>query len=411
MKLNVRRIYISGTYVIVALFFASGCTKKVPTVNPDKIRGSALQDKLKKEADEAAAAQVPTDKLPEPAPEDSHPSPIAIPAPVLTPKPKLEPVPPAQASTPEPELSPVATTPAPAPKPAPTPISIFENCVHEKSVAVIGVLEKSSASAIKPSQLSAARKAIAEACLAKFEDKKVKSELEKFNIVIVLVDEALKRFPRHDDSIKFFKAIEDNATYTRDQKDRIYSVYGSGGEIETSGIQFFGKLEKVKSSSNVISYRVTSAIGSWATRIFFSEGQIGKNKTLDLKTVTNPNIRFTFDFSANQKGSYLLMISDGTTKVVANVIFKLGDLKALRDGKQVTVTLTSDAWYKVQEAHLRNLIADQAKDLMSMPFALDRRQKDLNLVRTCNLKEESIACTDPDYSISALVKIATTPSK
>lgn len=420
MKLNVRSISLNCTFLIASLVIASGCTKKVPVVNPDKIRGSALQEKLKEEAEEAAQAAAETDagKLPEPSHDDS-PSiarPIErtpTPGRVLTPKPVAE-----QLTATEEEKAPtlpVAETPKPPTaisKPVvSTPVTLFEKCAENKAVAIIGALEHVRAAGVKPSQLSATRKALFDFCTHDIQDKSIKAELEKTDLIPLIVDETLKRFPENEDAVKFFKAIEDKTTYPREQKEKIYAVYGSGGEIATTGVQFFGKLDASKSTSNVISYNVTSVLGSWSTRIFVKDGNIGKSQNTDLKSIAKPNIRFTFDFSPSEKNVYQLTISDGAAKVTANVSFKVGDLKTLRERKQVTVTLTSETWYKVQEAHLRNLIADQAKDLISMPFALDRKQKDMHLVRTCNLKEESIACTDPDYSISAIVKTSSAPAK
>ena len=416
MKPNVRSISLNCTFLIASLVIASGCTKKTPIVNPDKIRGSALQEKLKAEAEQGPQAAAATDgaDLPDPLPDDSSVTKRPIertptPGPLLPPKTEDEP---ATISKPvqhtEPELPPVVTAPMTQPE---TPASAFEKCIEDKTTPLISTLEHVKSAGIKPSQLSATRKALFDFCAQDIQDKATKAELERINFVSIMTEEALKRFPEQQDSIKFFKTIEDNPTYAREQKEKIYAVYGSGGEITTAGVQFFGKLDASKSTANVISYTITSALGSWSTRTFVNDGHIGRSQNTDLKSITRPNIRFTFDFSPTEKNMYLLTISDGTAKIVANVSFKVGDLKALRDRKQVTVTLTSDSWYKVQEAHLRNLITDQAKDLISMPFALDRKQKDMNLVRTCNLKEESIACTDPDYSINAIVKTSSVSAK
>lgn len=408
MKLNVRLIRLNCTFLIASLVIASGCTKKVPVVNPDKIRGSALQEKLKEEAEEAAqsAAEADGGDLPDPLPDDSSETKRPIertptPGPLLPPKTKAEPAT-------EPELPPVVPAPMASLE---TPTSVFEKCIHNKVTPLIDALEHVKAAGIKPSQLSATRNALFEFCTQEIQDKSIKADLERINLVSMITEQALNRFPEHQDSIKFFKAIEDNPTYAREQKEKIYAVYGSGGEITTAGVQFFGKLDASKSTAHVISYTVTSALGLWSTRTFVKDGQIGRSQKTDLKSIAKPNIRLTFDFSPTEKNLHLLTISDGAAKIIANVAFKVGDLKALRDRKQVTVTLTSDSWYKVQEAHLRNLIADQAKDLITMPFALDRKQKDMNLVRTCNLKEESIACTDPDYSINAIVKTSSVSVK
>ena len=93
MKPNVRSISLNCTFLIASLVIASGCTKKTPIVNPDKIRGSALQEKLKAEAEQGPQAAAATDgaDLPDPLPDDSSVTKRPIertptPGPLLPPK-------------------------------------------------------------------------------------------------------------------------------------------------------------------------------------------------------------------------------------------------------------------------------------------------------------------------------------
>lgn len=279
----------------------------------------------------------------------------------------------------------------------------FGKCLTDNVVTVVSTLKAIAPREPTPSNFLTIKNLLLNMCVLKLGDKAKDLDVTHFETSKIIVTEAMRSFPQFEPIIKFFNVIEANPAIAQEQKENIYKSYGSGGEISSKDVHFYGKLEGSKSSPNVISYLITSATGTSTTRVFTSNKEI-KKTVADLRSSPKTTNRYTFDFSPTQNNAYTLNISNGEAKIVVNVTFVKGDIKTLRERKAVTVALTSESWSKVQEEHLRQLISSEAKELMSMPFSLEREQTNMTLVRTCSLDADNIACTDPDFTSRAVVK-------
>tara|TARA_B110001454_G_scaffold219099_1_gene249894 strand:+ start:1071 stop:2288 length:1218 start_codon:yes stop_codon:yes gene_type:complete len=303
----------------------------------------------------------------------------------------------------QPEKPTASTATEPTAPTADATTSQFEKCLQEKSSAIVATLKAIEPREPTPSNFLSLKDLLLKSCESKLENKANSPDSYQLEASKLIASETLKAFPKYEPIVKFFNAIENNTTLTPEQKENIYKYYGSGGEISSKDIHFYGKLEGSKASPNVISYLITSATGTRTTRVFTNNKEIKKTVT-DLKSSPKTTNRYTFDFSPTQNNTYTLNISNGEAKLVVNVTFIKGDIKTLRERKAVIVALTAESWSKVQEEHLRRLISSEAKELISMPFALEREQTNMALVRTCSLDADYIACTDPDFTSRAVVK-------
>lgn len=395
--------------LLFSLLTLNGCAKKKSPLRAERTNPPLTQP-----------TPIPEDAKPQPS--DSAPSPIPLPEPSVA---TSQPVTADTSGTKPPITGPIKTQPVPTPSSEnpeqtttsnsqPTkiendPLTLFENCLHENvNVAMDGIKAKPPRK-IVPGDLLAAKNFIIKFCHLKLDDQMKDLDIGRINVAKIVVLEALRLLPEYEDIIKFFNATEDNTNFSSEQKAKIYEAYGSGGEIISKNIQFFGTMEAAKTSAHVVAYAITHATGTRTTRVFTGAQDIRKT-VLELKNTPKPNNRYTFDFSPNPRNTYLLTISDGSAKIVANVTFIKGDIKALREHETVTVALTVESWSRVQEEHLRRLLFTEAKELLSMPFSLERDQKDMSLVRTCNLSADGIACSDPDYTSRAIVRMSATKS-
>lgn len=216
-----------------------------------------------------------------------------------------------------------------------------------------------------------------------------------------------KAFPNSEYVAEVFLAIEASNLSAADKKKLYTSVSGrSGVEIESKGVQFFGPLDKAKTSATVISYTINRFTGSVKNTVI----KDGKTDavTINLKNAPQPNERYIFDFSAAENGYFPLHIGDGETKITVFFKFMKGNLEDLKAGKTVTIILSLDSWGQVIEEEMRKLLASKAKELLEKGFDLAKDPKNSILVRTCNLNANSIACTDPDYKSSATVSLEET---
>lgn len=366
MKTRIQLIYLLSA----SLLLLSGCTKKNTSMTRDK-------------KEKAAAAQKAADNNTDSKADSITPTPAPLEAPVT----KIETI------TGDDSLS----------TPSNKTTLVFEKCLQDNAPTVVSTLKFIAPREPTPSTFLTIKNTLLKMCEWKFGDKAHAIDFTQFDTSKTVATEAMRSFPNFEPIIKFFKAIESNPAMASEQKENIYKAYGSGGEISSKDIRFYGKLEGSKASPNVISYLITSATGTRTTRVFTSNKEIKKTVT-DLKSAPKTTNRYTFDFTPTQNSTYTLNISNGEAKVVVNVTFVKGDIKTLRERKVVTVALTSESWSKVQEEHLRGLISSEAKDLISMPFSIEREQSNMSLVRTCSLDADNIACTDPDFTSRAVVK-------
>lgn len=403
----------------ILVFAFSACTKKNTSSNPAKKDAAAtkLTDQTKKDLNNSNTSPTP---LPEPIVDEDQNQPASdvTPEPTDSAEPTASPKP--APTTAEPELPPVVVKPpatssqptGPSSAPvvlAPTPTtegdakSVFKSCLEDNIETLVGTIKAKAPREPAPADFVAIKNTLIQLCQNKLGEKAKDVDMIQMNVSKMIVLESLRKFPSYEGIIKFFNAIEDNTSFSVEQKNKIYSAYGSGGEITSKGLQFFGKIEGSKASPNAISYAITNASGTRTLRVFTGTQEI-KKTVLDLKTAPKTNNRYIFDFTANAKNIYVLTISDGESKISTNVSFIKGDVKALREHQTVTVALTLESWSKVQEEHLRRLISKEAKDLITMPFSLEREQQNMALVRTCSLNAENIACSDPDFVSRAIVK-------
>ncbi len=416
MKTRIQLIHLLSASILLL----SGCTKKNTSMTPEKKAAAAAQKAAdtKKDTKPQTPAPAPLETpVAQPAPSkgeaetatpvaDSQPVTIDDSSSTQTESTASVPI----AVTNPPVSAPAATTPNPTPTAESAGLAAaddvptnFEKCLTDNVVAAVSTLKAIAPREPTPSNFLTIKNLLLKMCALKLGEKAKDLDLNQFETSKIIVTEAMRSFPQFEPTVKFFNVIEANPAIAQEQKENIYKSYGSGGEISSKDIHFYGKLEGSKASPNVISYLITSATGTRTTRVFTASKEIKKTVS-DLKSSPKTTNRYTFDFTPTQNNTYGLNISNGEAKIVVSVTFVKGDIKTLRERKAVTVALTSESWSKVQEEHLRRLISSEAKELISMPFSLEREQTNMALVRTCSLDADNIACTDPDFTSRAVVK-------
>ncbi|MBL7542261.1 MAG: hypothetical protein JNL11_00525 [Bdellovibrionaceae bacterium] len=390
------------TLLTILVFVLNACTKK-------KSAGTKTPSPVVKNTDDGITAQLP---LPAPSKDDRDDSITnADPQRTPTPGPTLNPANPDQTtespaehdttvdgSIKEAPPAPNASTTTSADQKKATDLAAFQNCTSEKIENLMSIAKQKRPAGLQgPKMLTLFFTNTKYACGGYYS---YNEEVEDI-ILAKLVESTLKHFPDSGQLVSFFTEVETNVrnkTMSEEQRNLIYDSFGSGVELESSGVQFFGSLEASKVSADSISFSFNRFTGQQTTRLFIDYEQT-KSNTLDLKDTSTSTLRFVFDFSAKKGNLYKLVIMDGDTKIETyfDFVSGKGDMKKLRAGELVTISFAHDSWTSVIAHQLKKLVLAKSPQLANRPLSYTRTQTNNALSRTCTFNDQTIACTDPDY--------------
>jgi hypothetical protein len=284
-------------------------------------------------------------------------------------------------------------------KSGPADVAAFEKCVIDDSLDYLEKLKKANKDAPKISMLLSSWQELA---INKCRKKLYIDDSVPFNGSSKVAEKALSLFPNEKAQIQIYSVIESKKLPAA-QKEILYKILNSGVEVTAKNVKYSGVLENLGAASDKVSFLINNYSGSIKTRVY-GAGKDKKNIEFALGKTPKSEIRYVFDFSTKPDGIYPLSIIDGTTKTETVVKIVKGDLKMLKEKKEITVILSTDSWTSVLANQLKNIIGIHAPEFTNTPLTYSQEQKEQG-VRTCSINGGGISCSDPDY----ITRVTVTP--
>ncbi len=277
--------------------------------------------------------------------------------------------------------------------------SEFEICLRKEAPILVSLLADASTKRTleNPTQLYVISQMLPGLC-----NKDVGYEANLVNKVIIELVTA--KFPNGKEIIAFYVQGEKQKLSPAD-KMKLYSIFSTGVEINSSKVRFEGPIEKELSTGNIVTYTIASYTGDLNIKVK-SAKKDATDKKISLNQIPRSSLRYVLDFTVKANQTQSLAILDGQNTFPLEFVFTKGSLAQFKAGEDVTVELTQDSWFKVLKAQLQQVIENDIKESAHADFVYSKDPKESREVRQCVLSTKDIKCMDPDFKTRAMVNPA-----